>query len=450
MSDPSSPPTEPPRDGGIGAEPGAAGAELAPGARVGGYRIVRLIGRGGMGEVYEGWDERLARRVALKRIPVAQGAQAESRARFWREARTLAALRHPGIVTIYEIGEDPRDQSLFIAMELVVGTSLAALAARALPTGRPAGLPARLVVTLGREVALALGAAHDAKVTHRDVKPANILIEDTGQVRVIDFGLARHVDDLDHRITRSGATLGTPGYMAPEAIDGQEVGPPADVFAVGILLYRLASGVHPFERDTAQATALAIAGARFVPLHQVAPRVPTALAAAIERCLALRPTDRPADGRALAAELGAVAATLGVEPERERRALADWMRGPWDGSVAALDTQPSVSAPRVATRRKALVAVGLAGLTVASAIAWAATADPPGGSNRGEFSVADPPGGSNGGKISSADPLGGSKVGEFSPIDPPGGSNGGKISSADPLGGSKVGEFSPIDPPGGS
>jgi len=322
---------------------------LAAGSRLGAYRVVALLGRGGMGEVYEGWDERLARPVALKRIAAANAHDPDARARFWREARALAALRHPGIVTIYEIGEEALDGALFLAMEKVAGSSLATL------TGV---VPLRLALHLARQVADALGAAHAVGIAHRDVKPANILVDDQGAVRLVDFGLARRAGE--DSLTRRGAPLGTPGYMAPETLsqDGP-VGPAADVFAVGILLYRWLSGVHPFARATPEATALALAGAVHKPLAELAPALPSAVAALVERCLALRPAERPSDGAALAAELARHAPDDVAPRELER----------------GLDTARAVSPVRRVRRPLALAALGLAALALAVGITSALVND---------------------------------------------------------------------------
>ena len=280
------------------------GEDLAAGERVGAYRILRLIGRGGMGEVYEADDTRLGRRVALKRIASHRKDDGAARARFWREARGLAAVRHEGLVAVYEIGEDPR-VGLFIAMELVDGAPLSALVA----DGR--ALPVATALDLVTQAADALGAAHAAGIVHRDIKPGNLLVERGGRVRVVDFGLAKKVDDLDP-LTRDGAVLGTPAFMAPEQIEGREVGPPADVFALGLVLYRLLSGVHPFARESAQATALAIAGSLRRPLAEIVSDLDPQLVAVIDKALAVRPEDRYPDGRALCAALGGVGVSAGT------------------------------------------------------------------------------------------------------------------------------------------
>lgn len=295
--------TESTGEGPAAGEARPGGEELAAGDRVGAYRVSRLIGRGGMGEVYEADDTRLGRKVALKRIASHRRDDGAARARFWREARGLAAVKHEGLVAVYEIGEDPR-VGLFIAMELVEGAPLSALVS----DGKR--LPAATALDLVRQAADALGAAHAAGIVHRDIKPGNLLVERDGRVRVVDFGLAKRVDELD-ALTRDGAVLGTPAFMAPEQVEGREVGPAADVFALGLVLYRLLSGVHPFARESAQATALAIAGSLRRPLLEVCPDLDPALVAVVDKALAVKPADRFPDGRALGAALAALESGTG-------------------------------------------------------------------------------------------------------------------------------------------
>lgn len=267
--------------------------------RIGTYRIEGPLGRGGMGEVLRAYDDALRRPVAIKRLSAALRDDPVARARFWREARALAALRHPGVVRIHRIDETP-DGDLYLVMELIEGRPLSDLLAQPWPPG--------IAVALARAAADALGAAHAEGLTHRDVKPGNLLIERDGTPRVVDFGLARRGDD---RVTRTDARPGTPAYMAPEQIDGAAVGPPADVFALGVVLYRLLTGVHPFVRETPSATAMAAATARHAPIDAVRPDLPPSLVAVVERCLAHAPDARYPDGRALAAALEATGLAVG-------------------------------------------------------------------------------------------------------------------------------------------
>ena len=281
--------------------------DRAPGsvpARIGPYRVDGLLGRGGMGEVYRAYDEGLQRAIAVKRIAAPHREHVDARARFWREARALAALDHPGIVRVHRIDESEAGD-LYLAMELVDGAPLSAALRNAWPSNA--------VAAVGRQAADALAAAHRVGMTHRDVKPANLLLQADGAVRVVDFGLARRASAMEERVTATGARVGTPAYMAPEQIDGRAIGPATDVFALGVVLYRALAGQHPFARDSAEATALAVIATRCAPLQSVAPMADAALTAVVMCCLEQRPEDRYPDGAALAAALASVPAMSPAE-----------------------------------------------------------------------------------------------------------------------------------------
>ena len=353
-------------------EPGDAAATAHLPARIGPFRVDRLLGRGGMGEVYAGWDERLDRPVAIKRIGATQRADREARERFAREARSLAAVRHPGVVTVYEIGETERGE-LYIAMEFVRGRSLAACLAQPWSTSA--------TVAAGIQIAEALGAAHAGGIIHRDVKPPNVLVEPDGAFKVVDFGLAHRPESVEERLTESGAVVGTPAYMSPEQVQGEAVGPPTDVFAVGVMLYRMVSGVHPFARDSTLATAMAIAIGKHTRLDAMSPHVPAPVVDAIERSLAADPAARYADGRALAAALR-IAAEAAALP-LERSALVAFAR-----ATAPTSAGTPVVTPLAFEATSASPSAPL-GVDLASAptqAAWVArsdsTAGPPGAPDR--------------------------------------------------------------------
>src|SRR5690606_10401336 len=200
------------------------------------YRIVRDIGRGGMGIVYLAEDTRLGRRVALKALPPDVAANPELRQRLRREARAAATISHPTIATVYALEEI--DDHLFIVSEYVDGETVR----HALARGPMAPARALGVVI---QTARALGAAHDAGVVHRDLKPENVLLTAAGDIKVVDFGIA-HLEGSDAtRLTRAGAMLGTPAYMAPEQLLGHDVDGRADIYAFGVLLNELLTGRHP-------------------------------------------------------------------------------------------------------------------------------------------------------------------------------------------------------------
>ncbi len=220
---------------------------LAPGTEMGRYKILEVLGSGGMGEVYRARDLELGRDVALKLLPGKVVRDRMVFERFIREARTASALNHPNIVTIYDIGDS--EAGRFIAMELVAGRTL-----RAMMSPR---LPVKSIVQLIEQVAKALAVAHAAGVVHRDIKPENIMLRDDGYIKVLDFGLARLLaaDEGASTIaseagTGWGTLLGTMRYMSPEQARGQSVGGPTDIFSLGIVLYELTTGRHPFIADS--------------------------------------------------------------------------------------------------------------------------------------------------------------------------------------------------------
>jgi hypothetical protein len=286
---------------GTAGEPPAGEAETIPaGTQLGDYRIGGRLGAGGMGLVYRAEDVRLGRAVALKVMRSSLAAGATARQRFLREARAMAALRHPHVVTIYQVGEDCGRP--FLAMELLEGESLEARLAR---VGR---LPPAEVVRLGRAVADGLAAAHARGVIHRDVKPANVWLEagPAGEgVKILDFGLARAVTD-DAQLTTAGVVVGTPAYMAPEQAHGQPVDTRCDLFSLGAVLYRACTGRVPFSGPDAVSTLLAVAGTRPAPPRQLCSEVPQDLADLVMTLLEKDPAARPGSARDVAERLAAV------------------------------------------------------------------------------------------------------------------------------------------------
>ena len=279
---------------------------LEPGTAVGRYRVRRKLGEGGMGAVYEAEDPELARRVALKIIGGAAESE-QSRRRFAREARAASALNHPGIVTVYELGH--ADGLTFIAMELVEGETLAARA------------PLAILLDRMRQAAEAIAVAHAAGIVHRDVKPGNLMVTRSGQVKVLDFGLARRAAEenasaasLD--LTAAGQIVGTPAYMSPEQAIGEPVGPASDIFSFGVVLYELSCGVRPFSGKTAVATLDQVLHHEPARPRQVNPAVPRALGALIERCLEKSPGARPGSMAEVAETLRRLASPADHRPRR--------------------------------------------------------------------------------------------------------------------------------------
>jgi predicted Ser/Thr protein kinase len=261
------------------------------------FQVERELGRGGMAVVYLARDERLDRMVALKVLPATLAAQPQTRERFLREARTAARLAHPNIVPVYRA--DEAGGSAYFAMAYVDGESLAERVRDRGP------LPPVDAVPILRDVAWALAYAHARGVVHRDVKPENILLERaTRRTLVTDFGIAHHTTtDPAARLTQDGHVLGTLHFMSPEQVHGEALDGRSDLYALGVVAYHVLSGRLPFEGLAAAGVLVAHATKPAPPLRQVAPGVPAALAAVVDRCLAKAPGDRFPTGEALAEAL---------------------------------------------------------------------------------------------------------------------------------------------------
>ncbi len=270
--------------------------------RIGRFRVLRLVGSGGMGEVYEAFDDQLQRPVAIKGL-LHDRVSLERRERLRREALSAAALSHPAITHVYEIVSEA--DADWVVMEYVQGRSLAdVIASSPLSPGQTANI--------GVEIAEALAEAHQHGIVHRDIKAENIVLMPSGHVKVLDFGLAKWTGErgaIDDRITTDGMVVGTSRAMSPEQALGRDIDGRSDIFSLGSLLYELASGRPAFRGTTPIETMHKIAGVKYEPLTTVAPGTPEALAAVIERCLARDPSDRYQKAEQVAHELRRVAAT---------------------------------------------------------------------------------------------------------------------------------------------
>lgn len=262
------------------------------------YRLDTVLGRGGMAAVWRGVDTRLDRPVAVKVLDGAALTDPAAVERFHREARTVARLADPHVVSVYDVGSDADRH--YLVMELVSGTSLAALL-------RQGPLDTGPAIDIAVQVCQALHAAHAAGVVHRDVKPGNILVDRRGAVKVCDFGIARLVGAAQPTLTAVGATVGTSQYMAPEQVAGGPIDGRTDLYALGCVLYAMLTGQPPFDGDSAVGIALQHLHRDPEPIGQLRPELPPPLADLVDRMLAKDPDHRPASAAAVGTALLAVA-----------------------------------------------------------------------------------------------------------------------------------------------
>ncbi|QQR72226.1 MAG: protein kinase [Holophagales bacterium] len=323
------------------------------GHRLGHYAVVELLGQGGMGQVYAAQDEQLGRSVALKVLPPELAMSPERLERFRREARAVAALHHPSIVTIHSVEEV--DGLHFLTLELVRGRPLD----RVIP---PGGLPPERLLSIAVPLAEALAAAHAQGIIHRDLKPSNVMLTDEGQVKILDFGLAKALagelgDDLPSAssgdsMTATGRLVGTLPYMSPEQLEGRAVDHRTDLFSFGVLLFELAVGRRPFRGDSVGAQVASIL--RDEPDLDRA-ELPRSLRDILRRCLAKSAEARYADASAVVTALRQWGAEIAV---REPSA-----RG---------ENEPGPGKPGHARKALFRVGVGVAGLALAALVGWQA------------------------------------------------------------------------------
>src|SRR5262249_9254381 len=267
----------------IGDDNGFPAADDLENQPLGQYRLGTVIGRGSMGRVYRAQHLGLRRPCAIKVMnPGLVSRQPQVHEEFWAEARVVANLVHPHVVTVHNLGDDRGYH--YIEMEYVPGgISLKELLAR---EGRFDSIRA---ATLVRQVVLALGAAHQAGLVHRDVKPSNVLLASRDHAKLADFGLVRHLSELE----RAGVPVaGTPTFMAPELVEGVPASPRSDIYAVGVMYYALLSGQLPFHSTQVTRLIHLHRTAPVADLHALLPEIPSGVAAIVARCLAKRPLDR--------------------------------------------------------------------------------------------------------------------------------------------------------------
>ncbi|MFR9776534.1 protein kinase domain-containing protein [Micromonospora sp. MS34] len=342
------------------------------------YRLVEQLGAGGMSVVWRGYDEVLGRQVAVKVLASRLASDKAFRHRIRIEAQAAARLCHPNITNVYDYGESEQVGLTvpYVVMELVDGGPLSSR------LGRGGQLPWREAVTIGAEVASALTTAHARGVVHRDVTPNNVMLTPTG-VKVVDFGISALVGESEKG--PDGALLGTPAYLAPERLDDGQVSPATDVYAVGLLLYRMVTGRLPWQASTTTQMLRAHMYNDPEPMPPVV-GLPDAVEGLVRRCLAKRPEDRPATAevaRTLADAAG-IAAIVPVSPALGRFDPALLENAgttilPWSTATDALPFSAIRTRTRkaVARRRKVEAGVAAVGLVAVTATLWGVTSKSP-------------------------------------------------------------------------
>ena len=333
--------------------------------RLGSYRVLRVLGEGGMGLVFAAEDSQ-RRQLALKVMRPELARNAAARERFVREARAASLVEHEHIITVHQISEEKGVP--YLAMPLLEGQSLHERLHRA---GGPLLLTE--AVRIGREMAEGLAAAHAAGLIHRDIKPANVWLEarteDGGRVKLLDFGLVRLANE-ESNLTGTGTVLGTPSYMAPEQARGRKVDGRADLFSLGCILYEMCTGERAFKGEEPMNVLLRLSTEEPPPVQARNPQVPAALSHLIERLMAKKPEFRPASAKEVAVELAALAADPALAREAALPAAIplEETSAASGNTWAGLSAAPITSGPHAAKggRRGVLIAVVAAALAVAA------------------------------------------------------------------------------------
>jgi len=323
------------------------------------YKILSKLGEDGMGVVYKAEDTSLERTVALKFLASHLLGEAEAKARFMREAKAAAGLHHANICPVYEVGE--AEGKTFLSMAFIEGESLEARIA-------DGPLPLKEALNIGRQIAEGLDAAHEKGVIHRDVKPANTMVDSKGRATIMDFGLARLTEAS--RLTKADQTMGTVAYMSPEQAQGIEVDHRSDIWALGVVLYEMIRGQRPFQGEYDQALLYEIVHEEPEPLTGVRAGVPMELEFIVGKCLAKDRNDRPSSAEEIARDLR----TLGEKLKSGRSTILRTTAGPLSAPPAAAAPAP-VSEPSAQSKRFGWLPWALAAclavcLVVVASVAW--------------------------------------------------------------------------------
>src|ERR1700691_5903129 len=285
--------------------------ELTAGTKLDGYEILGLLGAGGMGEVYRARDSVLKRDVAIKVLPPVVSRHPDRLRRFEQEAESAAALNHPNILAVYQLGTF--QGAPYLVSELLDGHTLRELLQRG-------PIPIRKAIDYGVHIARGLAAAHDKGIVHRDLKPDNLFVTKDGRVKILDFGLAKLVQPKDSLIsaaptlTLPGVAMGTIGYMSPEQVRGLATDHRTDIFAFGAILYEMVMGRRTFERGTSADTMSAILNDEPAPISELAPETPVALQRVVLRCLEKNAEQRFQSASDLAFALEALSDSAAMTP----------------------------------------------------------------------------------------------------------------------------------------
>ncbi len=320
------------------------------------FDIARVIGRGGMGIVFEGFDSHLRRSVAIKVLDPQLQENDIARQRFCREARAAASIAHEHVVAMHHVAKSDGDGVPYLVMQLIQGESLEARLAK---EGR---LPVKDVLRIGMQTAAGLAAAHAQNLVHRDIKPGNILLEAPGgRVKLTDFGLARMAEDI--KLTQTGFVAGTPMYMAPEQALGEQSNERADLFSLGAVLYEMATGQPPFAAPTVLGVLKKIADEKPTPIRQLCPEFPETAAVLIDQMLAKRPADRPVSAAALAEAFAVLLTGFGPLSPLQVPAVAE------EAACEAVQAALSKSGQSVCQRKRTLMRIAYSLVGAAAGIA---------------------------------------------------------------------------------